>query len=76
MKSSNATTVPSVSVKCPSGSRPANRAAILAGGSVARMAGYRDTSSFTRWFTAEFEMSPRQWRKAASELAAVRQGLS
>jgi AraC-like DNA-binding protein len=31
-------------------------------GRVAVMTGYRRASSFTRWFTAEFGMSPAEWR--------------
>jgi AraC-like DNA-binding protein len=30
--------------------------------SVAQMTGYATPSSFSRWFAAEFEMSPAQWR--------------
>ena len=31
-------------------------------GAVARMTGYATPSSFSRWFAAEFGMSPAQWR--------------
>ena len=31
-------------------------------GSVAQMAGYATASSFSRWFSNEFDMSPAQWR--------------
>jgi AraC-like DNA-binding protein len=38
-------------------------------GSVARMTGYATPSSFSRWFSSEFDMSPAQWR--AEERQAV-----
>lgn len=36
-------------------------------GSVAQMTGYATPSSFSRWFTAEFGMSPAQWRAEERE---------
>jgi AraC-like DNA-binding protein len=36
-------------------------------GSVAQMTGYATPSSFSRWFAAEFGMSPAQWRAEAAE---------
>ena len=33
--------------------------------SVAQMTGYATPSSFTRWFTAEFDMAPAAWRAEA-----------
>ncbi|MDR7135817.1 AraC-like DNA-binding protein [Lysobacter niastensis] len=32
---------------------------------VGRLLGFSSPSSFTRWFSAEFGMAPREWRKAA-----------
>jgi len=29
---------------------------------ISQMTGYANPSSFTRWFTAEFGMSPAAWR--------------
>ena len=31
---------------------------------VGRLLGFSSPSSFTRWFSAEFGMAPRAWRKA------------
>jgi AraC-like DNA-binding protein len=31
---------------------------------VGRLLGFSTPSSFTRWFSAEFDMAPRAWRKA------------
>lgn len=39
-------------------------------GSVAQMTGYATPSSFSRWFTAEFGMSPAQWRAEERDEAA------
>lgn len=39
-------------------------------GSVARMTGYATPSSFSRWFTGEFGMSPAQWRAEGKAEAA------
>lgn len=36
-------------------------------GSVARMTGYANPSSFSRWFLGEFGLSPGQWRAEARE---------
>ena len=32
---------------------------------VGRLLGFSSPSSFTRWFSAEFGMAPREWRKTA-----------
>lgn len=40
-------------------------------GSVAQMTGYATPSSFSRWFTAEFGMSPAQWRSEERAEAAA-----
>jgi AraC-like DNA-binding protein len=32
---------------------------------IGRLLGFSTPSSFTRWFTAEFGMAPRVWRKSA-----------
>jgi AraC-like DNA-binding protein len=34
---------------------------------VGRLLGFSSPSSFTRWFSAEFNMTPRDWRKTASQ---------
>jgi AraC-like DNA-binding protein len=34
---------------------------------VAHMTGYQNAASFTRWFTAQFGMSPIEWRRQAIE---------
>jgi AraC-like DNA-binding protein len=39
-------------------------------GDVARMTGYATPSSFSRWFSAEFDMSPAQWRAEERQDAA------
>jgi AraC-like DNA-binding protein len=39
-------------------------------GSVAQMAGYATPSSFSRWFSGEFDMSPAQWRAEEKAEAA------
>ena len=35
--------------------------------SVAEMTGYSSSSSFARWFSAEFGMAPRSWRESLAE---------
>ena len=37
---------------------------------VAQMTGYATLSSFSRWFTGEFGMSPAQWRAEEKAEAA------
>ena len=41
-------------------------------GMVANMTGYRRPSSFSRWFFAEFGMSPAEWRRSAGQKSPSR----
>ena len=39
---------------------------------ISRLAGYSSQSAFTRWFVAEFGLSPMAWREQAARRVAVR----